>query len=96
MKVTVEYLKVLLRFIDGVSSGPAIETGKKLLRFKKLLLKVMLLFNKGAAEAFFMVMQLADEQGKIQSFGPYTQDVVSIPGKSILGSRPEGDYRVKW
>jgi hypothetical protein len=40
-------------------------------------------------------LQLADEQGKIQSFGPYTQDVVSIPGKSILGSRPEGDYRVK-
>jgi outer membrane protein OmpA-like peptidoglycan-associated protein len=52
--------------------------------------------NKGAAEAFSSwSLQLADEQGKIQSFGPYTQDVVSIPGKSILGSRPEGDYRVK-
>jgi hypothetical protein len=37
--------------------------------------------------AFLHGRQLADEQGKIQSFGPYTQDVVSIPGKSILGSR---------
>lgn len=52
--------------------------------------------NKGATEAFSSwSLQLADEQGKIQSFGPYTEDVVSIPGKSILGSRPEGDYRVK-
>jgi hypothetical protein len=52
--------------------------------------------NKGATEAFSSwSLQIADEQGKIQSFGPYTEDVVSIPGKSILGSRPEGDYRVK-
>ena len=52
--------------------------------------------NKGADEAFSSwSLQLADEQGKIQSFGPYTEDVVSIPGKSILGSRAEGDYRVK-
>jgi hypothetical protein len=40
-------------------------------------------------------LQLTDEQGKTQSFGPYTENVVSIPGKTILGSRPEGDYRVK-
>jgi hypothetical protein len=52
--------------------------------------------NKGANEALSSwSLQIADEQGKIQSFGPYTEDVVSIPGKSILGSRPEGDYRVK-
>ncbi|MFT5243820.1 MAG: outer membrane protein OmpA-like peptidoglycan-associated protein [Psychroserpens sp.] len=52
--------------------------------------------NKGANEAFSSwSLQLADEQGKTQSFGPYTEDVASIPGKSILGSRPEGDYRVK-
>ncbi|MFV8369901.1 OmpA family protein [Flavobacterium sp. LB2R40] len=52
--------------------------------------------NKGAGEALSSwSLQIADEQGKIQSFGPYTQDEVSIPGKSILGSRPEGDYTVK-
>ena len=52
--------------------------------------------NKGANEALSTwSLQIADEQGKVQSFGPYTQDEVSIPGKSILGSRPEGDYKVK-
>jgi outer membrane protein OmpA-like peptidoglycan-associated protein len=35
-----------------------------------------------------------DENGTKQSFGPYTQDIVSIPGKAILGTRPEGDYKV--
>jgi hypothetical protein len=60
----------------------------KLLRFKKLLLKVMLLLIIKVQPSFSSwSLQLADEQGKIQSFGPYTQDVVSIPGKSILGSR---------
>jgi outer membrane protein OmpA-like peptidoglycan-associated protein len=52
--------------------------------------------NKGANETLSSwSLQIADEQGKVQSFGPYTQEEVSIPGKSILGSRPEGDYKVK-
>lgn len=52
--------------------------------------------NKGAGEALSSwSLQIADEQGKIQSFGPYTEDEVKIPGKSILGSRPVGDYKVK-
>ena len=52
--------------------------------------------NKGAGEALSSwSLQIADEQGKTQAFGPYTEDEVKIPGKSILGSRPEGDYTVK-
>jgi outer membrane protein OmpA-like peptidoglycan-associated protein len=52
--------------------------------------------NKGATDAFSSwSLQMTDEQGKIQSFGPYTKDEVSIPGKMILGSRPEGHYKVK-
>ncbi|RKS93988.1 OmpA family protein [Flavobacterium limicola] len=52
--------------------------------------------NKGAGEALSSwSLQIADEKGKVQSFGPYTQEEVKIPGKSILGSRPEGDYKVK-
>lgn len=35
-----------------------------------------------------------DEKGQEQYFGPYTQERVSIPGKSILGDRPEGQYKV--
>ena len=51
--------------------------------------------NAGATEAFnSWSLQIADEKGTINNFGPYTVDSVSIPGKSILGTRPEGDYKV--
>ncbi len=40
-------------------------------------------------------LEIRDEQGVVQHFGPYTEDKVSIPGKSILGARPSGDYKVK-
>ncbi len=39
-------------------------------------------------------LQVADENGAVQNFGPYTQESLSLPGKSILGARPEGDYKV--
>lgn len=39
-------------------------------------------------------MEITDEKGIIQNFGPYMQESISIPGKSILGNRPEGTYLV--
>lgn len=49
----------------------------------------------GANEAFSSwSLKVADEQGKVQNLGPYMHETVSIPGKSILGTRPEGDYKV--
>lgn len=53
-------------------------------------------FNaKDANETFSSwSLAIADENGKVQNFGPFTQDLVTIPGKSILGTRPEGDYKV--
>ena len=52
--------------------------------------------NKGATEALSSwSLQITDEQGKVQAFGPYTEDVVRIPGQSLLGTRPEGDFNVK-
>ena len=50
---------------------------------------------KGAKEAFSSwSLEIADEQGRVQKFGPYTKEEVSIPGKTILGDRPVGDYKV--
>lgn len=53
-------------------------------------------FNVAGAETAFTSwsMELTDKQGKVQKFGPYTKESVSIPGKTILGSSPEGDYKV--
>lgn len=39
-------------------------------------------------------LEIVDEKGKIQNFGPFVQDKVSLHGKSILGERPQGDYKV--
>ncbi|HAF27868.1 MAG TPA: flagellar motor protein MotB [Bacteroidales bacterium] len=39
-------------------------------------------------------LEIKDKNGVVQYFGPYTQEVVRIPGKTILGTKPEGDYRV--
>ncbi|MFA5297662.1 MAG: OmpA family protein, partial [Lutibacter sp.] len=50
----------------------------------------------GADEAFSSwQMEITDKDGVVQNFGPYTEKEVSIPGKTILGTNPEGDYKVK-
>ena len=50
---------------------------------------------EGAKDAFSSwSMEMADESGNIQKFGPYTQEEVIIPGKFILGTKPVGDYKV--
>jgi outer membrane protein OmpA-like peptidoglycan-associated protein len=50
---------------------------------------------QGAKEAFSSwSMEIRDEQGNVQYYGPYTKNQVSLPGKAILGSRPEGNYNV--
>jgi outer membrane protein OmpA-like peptidoglycan-associated protein len=52
-------------------------------------------FNVAGAKAAFSSwsLEMQDETGSIQKFGPYTQEVVNLPGKSILGLRPEGKYK---
>jgi len=39
-------------------------------------------------------MEIKDEKGNIQNYGPFVKEKVSIPGKSILGARPVGDFTV--
>jgi len=49
----------------------------------------------GANQAFnTWSLEITDATGNLQSFGPYTQETVTIPGKSILGVHPDGDYKV--
>ncbi len=39
-------------------------------------------------------VDITDEVGKIQHYGPFTTNKESIPGKTILGDRTEGNYKV--
>lgn len=49
----------------------------------------------GGKEAFYSwSLEIKDEKGTVQNYGPYTQDRESIPGKSILGALAEGEFNV--
>jgi len=49
----------------------------------------------GAGQAFkTWSLEITDATGTVQTFGPYTQENVMIPGKSILGSHPDGEFKV--
>jgi outer membrane protein OmpA-like peptidoglycan-associated protein len=49
----------------------------------------------GANNAFkSWSVEIKDVNNEVQYFGPYTRENVIIPGKSILGNKPEGDYKV--
>jgi outer membrane protein OmpA-like peptidoglycan-associated protein len=39
-------------------------------------------------------LEITDEQGNIQRYGPSTRDHESISGNTILGDRSQGDYKV--
>lgn len=50
----------------------------------------------GADEAFSTwMLELTDEQGYVKNYGPYTEEEVQIPGKTILGNNTEGDFKVR-
>lgn len=53
-------------------------------------------FKVAGADTTFKswTLEVADEKGIVQNFGPYTKEQVSIPGKTILGNRPEGNFKV--
>ncbi len=50
---------------------------------------------EGATLAFTSwSLEIMDDKGTVQHFGPYSQERVSLPGKTIMGTQPEGNYKV--
>lgn len=50
----------------------------------------------GAKEAFSSWrLELTDDKGTVRNYGPYTEEEVSIPGKTILGTNTKGDFKIK-
>jgi len=39
-------------------------------------------------------VEVTDEQGNVQHYGPYTTDQASVPGKTILGNNTQGNYKI--
>lgn len=55
----------------------------------------VLLDTKGAGELLeTWSVDITDEQGNVQHYGPYTKDQASIPGKTILGNNTQGNYTI--
>jgi outer membrane protein OmpA-like peptidoglycan-associated protein len=54
------------------------------------------LFNTDGAEQLLKSwsVEVIDDQGKAQHYGPYTKDDASVPGKTILGNNTQGNYKV--
>ena len=50
--------------------------------------------NIGGVNCTSWSLEVRDEKGKVQYFGPYYQNNVSISNNAILGARSEGDYRI--
>ena len=50
---------------------------------------------KGSDKAYYSwKVEITDEKGQVQAFGPYMDETVTIPGKAILGDRAQGDYKI--
>ncbi|HEY8661208.1 MAG TPA: OmpA family protein [Hanamia sp.] len=54
------------------------------------------IFNAdGASESLnSWSVDVTDEQGNVQHYGPYTQDQESVPGKTILGNNTQSNYTI--
>jgi outer membrane protein OmpA-like peptidoglycan-associated protein len=51
--------------------------------------------NEGASELLnSWNIDITDEQGVVQHYGPYTQDQASVAGKTILGTNTQGNYKI--
>jgi outer membrane protein OmpA-like peptidoglycan-associated protein len=51
--------------------------------------------NQGANELLdSWNVDVIDEQGNKQNYGPYTQDQASVPGNTILGKNTQGNYKI--
>lgn len=52
--------------------------------------------NKDANKIFTSwILESKDKNGVVKTFGPYTEDNVSIPGKEFLGTNASGTYEMK-
>jgi outer membrane protein OmpA-like peptidoglycan-associated protein len=95
------------RRVDIVSSSPEMlmQVGGSTSAFlKPVQIKAMqkdpldshvLLNAAGASESLkAWSVEVTDEQGNIQRYGPYTKDQASVPGKTILGNSTQGNYKI--
>lgn len=92
------------RRVDVESTSPQLlmEVGGGLMKAVQIIsnrpssLDNQVVFNVGKAEDLLKSwsLKIVDENGMVQNYGPFTKNQESLPVKSILESRPQGNYTV--
>lgn len=92
------------RRVDITSASPelALEVGGGMMKPVMIVsdledpLDSHLIFNVGGASSLLKTYTITtkDENGITKTYGPYTRDKESVPGKTILGDRNMGDYTI--
>jgi outer membrane protein OmpA-like peptidoglycan-associated protein len=103
-----DLLKAGDRRVDIVSTSPAmlLQVGGSISAFLKPVqiaavqedpLDSHVIFtNKGASSALkSWTVDLTDEQGNVQHYGPFSRDVASVSGKTILNGKTRGNYLIQ-
>ncbi len=92
------------RRVDIVSTSPELlmEVGGEMMRPVQITatqtdpLDSHLIFNVAGAKSLLKSwsVDVTDEKGTVQHYGPFTKDQSSVPGKSILGNQAQGNYKI--
>lgn len=55
-----------------------------------------LIFNVGGAKKALKSwsVDITDQKGAVQHYGPFTRETESVAGNLVLGTQPEGDYKI--
>lgn len=92
------------RRVDIESSSPELlmEVGGEMMKPVQILttqadpLDSHIIFNLKGAKALVKSwsVDLTDDQGAVQHYGPFTREQESVQGKTVLGNRRDGTYKV--
>lgn len=95
-KIDLELLRAGDRRVDIVSSSPDLLAPLQIIAIQADPLESRIIFKAAGAKESFnsWSLEVRDEKGKVQRFGPFTKEQESISGNTILGDRAEGDYKI--
>lgn len=92
------------RRVDIESSSPALllEVGGKMMKPIQIVatqvdpMDSQVILNVDGAKDLLQSwsVDITDDKGVVQHYGPYSTDQQGIPGAYIVGARPEGDYKI--
>ena len=92
------------RRVDIESSSPEllVEVGGGMMKPVQIIttqvdpLDSHVVFNVDSAQKYIKSwsVDVADDKGTVQHYGPFTSDRESVPGATILGDSPTGDYKI--